>query len=120
MSCNKVDDPDASPQPNGCGPEGWGEMVPDNPTGCEDTSFLAACNEHDICYGTCGSSKDGCDSAFLGEVEPLSGMLGVCVQSSCAVRCSENVYLYYGAVHNYGESAYESAQIDACACCDCN
>ena len=58
-----VDDPSTSPSPNGCGPEG-GPAVPDNPTGCDDTSFLDACNAHDICYGTCGNSKDSCDSVF--------------------------------------------------------
>ncbi len=94
-------------------------MVPDNPTGCEDTSFLDSCNEHDSCYGTCGSNKDTCDSNHLGNVDPPTGMLGICVQSSCAPACFFYAQAYYSAVHNYGDPAYESAQVSACACCDC-
>lgn len=110
---NIVDDPDQTPTPNGCGPEGWGHMVPDNPTGCEDTSFLGACNEHDNCYGSCGNNQDGCDSTFL------NTMLDVCMGSSCAVLCSEFAYTYYGVVNNEGEPAWKSAQVSACSCCDC-
>ena len=101
------------PAPNGCGPAG-GPPVPDNPTGCDDTSFLQPCNAHDDCYGTCGSNKDSCDTEFLGEVEPPSGMLGICVESSCAPACSEFAYLYYGVVHNGGDDAFQAAQ--ACSC----
>ena len=119
--CSKVvDDPDHTPTPNGCGPEG-GPSVPDNPTGCEDTSFLGACNEHDECYGTCGSNKSTCDDVFLGEVygETCTGMLCICSESSCAPACFEFADLYYGAVGGWGESAWKSAQVSACACCDC-
>lgn len=113
MDCSKVVlDPDYTPSPNGCGSAG-GPPVPDNPTGCSDTSFLDACNAHDTCYGTCGNNKDICDSGFL------DAMLAVCMESSCAYACSEAAYGYYDAVHNYGSSAYESAQVEACACCDC-
>ena len=107
-----MDDPDHTPTPNGCGPEG-GPSVPDNPTGCEDTSFLDACNAHDTCYGTCGNSRAGCDSNFLDD------MLEVCMGSSCAYACSQAAYAYYGAVNNWGPSAWESAQVSACSCCDC-
>ncbi len=114
QGCSKVvDDPDHTPSPNGCGPEGWGHMVPDNPTGCEDTSFLEACNSHDECYGTCNSNRDGCDSSFL------NAMLEVCMGSSCAYACSQAAYAYYGVVHSEGEPAWKSAQVSTCSCCDC-
>ena len=113
MQCSRVPDPDYTPSPNGCGPEG-GPSVPDNPTGCSDTSFLGACNAHDICYGTCNSSRAVCDNDFL------NAMLEVCMWSSCAYRCSQFAYAYYGTVNNWGQAAYESAQVNACACCDCN
>jgi hypothetical protein len=110
---NKVPDPSYTPTSNGCGPDG-GPQIPNNPTGCGDTSFLEPCNAHDICYGTCGSNKDSCDHAFL------DAMLEICSGSSCAYSCSQYANTYYGAVHNYGETAYESAQLAACACCDCS
>jgi hypothetical protein len=98
--------------PNGCGPCGYGDLVPDNPTGCSDTSFLGACNAHDECYGQCGSNKDTCDgsadSGFLG------AMLEICMGSSCAPACSEAAYAYYGVVHIGGGSAWQSAQDCSC------
>lgn len=42
---------------NGCGPAGFGLMVPDGP-------FGAACNTHDRCYSQFNSSQASCDSAF--------------------------------------------------------
>ena len=112
MACsNVVPDPDWIPSPNGCSSP---LPNPDNPTGCSDTSFLEACNAHDVCYQTCNSNKDNCDNAFLDE------MLEICMGSSCAPRCSEFAIIYYGAVHNYGDSAYQNDQVAACACCDCN
>jgi len=100
--------------PNGCGSCGGIDIIPDNPAGCSDTSFLEVCNTHDSCYGECGSNKDTCDGVFLGEAEPPTGMLGICIQSSCAYACSEAAYTYYGAVHNEGQSAYDAAQ--SCSC----
>lgn len=111
--CSRVPDPNYTPSPNGCGPEG-GPSVPDNPTECLDASFLEACNAHDECYGTCDSSRAICDNDFL------DAMLEVCMWSSCAYRCSQYAYAYYGAVHNWGQAAYESAQVKACVCCNCN
>lgn len=95
--------------PNGCGPEG-GPPVPDNPTGCEDTSFLGPCNAHDDCYGTCGSNKDTCDEDFW------EGMMEVCsmAASDCVAACTQNANIYYNAVSGWGQSAWESAQ--ACSC----
>jgi len=125
MECsNIVDDPDTEPQPNGCSVPPIICVLPDcdNPAGCEDTSFLGACNEHDECYQTCNSNRDSCDNDFLGEVygDTCTGMLCICANSSCAPKCSEFAYAYYGAVHNYGEPYWEDDQVDACACCDCN
>lgn len=103
--------PGWTPQPNGCSSP---LPNPDNPTGCSDTSFLGSCNVHDECYQTCNSNRDSCDNDFL------DAMLEVCIGSSCAYPCSEYAYVYYGAVHNYGESYWEDDQVDACACCDCS
>jgi hypothetical protein len=89
-------------------------MVPNNPTGCSDTSFLGPCNAHDDCYGTCGSNRDSCDSAFWGAVDPPTGMLGICAGSSCASACTDFANAYYGVVHSGGQDAFDAAQ--ACSC----
>ena len=93
--------------PNGCGPCG-GPAVPNNPAGCDDTSFLGPCNAHDDCYTECGSNKGTCDSNFL------DAMLEICTGSSCGLPCSEAAYAYYGFVNNYGGDAFNAAQ--ACSC----
>jgi hypothetical protein len=49
-----------------------------------------------------------------------SSMAGVCMWSSCAYQCSQYAYAYYGAVNNWGQAVYESAQVKACVCCNCN
>jgi hypothetical protein len=120
-----VDDPATEPVPNGCSlPYILSRLTgidPDNPTGCPDTSFLGPCNAHDECYQTCGRNKDNCDDDFLGEVEPPSGMLGICAGSSCAYRCSSfYATAYYNAVCDHGLTAWQNDQVIACACCDCN
>lgn len=40
-----------------------------NPIGhSEDSSFLAACVDHDVCYQTCNKDQAECDDAFLAEM----------------------------------------------------
>lgn len=34
-----------------------------------DDIFLGACSNHDLCYGTCGASRAGCDANFLVDME---------------------------------------------------
>ena len=104
-------DPAHTPSSNGCGPECI--PVDDNPTGCDDTSFLDACNGHDICYDTCGNDRWTCDQQFY------SDMLAVCNQSQCTFDCYDDAFNYYKGVRNLGLIPYRSAQVNACACCDC-
>jgi len=67
QACNKVPDPSWTPVPNGCS-----SPFGNNPTGCTNTSFLNACNNHDICYQTCGGTggwgKYNCDTSFGAEM----------------------------------------------------
>ena len=54
-----------TPGSNGCGSKFSQYIVPDSPWFMFlllDFSF--PCDRHDVCYGTCGSIKSGCDSAF--------------------------------------------------------
>ncbi len=108
--CNKVPDPDWTPEPNGCSsPTG------DNPTMCPTTSFKSACDAHDICYQTCGSDKAACDSSFD------IAMNNACAGSNpiCWTACQGWRTTYRVAVELVGQGAYETDQELACACCDC-
>jgi len=94
--------------PNGCGPCGGPDIIPDNPTGCDDTSFLGPCNAHDDCYGECGNNKGTCNSNFL------DAMLEFCTGSNCGLPCFEAARAYYGAVDLGGQGAFDASQ--ACSC----
>jgi RHS repeat-associated protein len=92
-----------------CG-SGWNEpFVPDNPFGYQ---FSHCCQQHDNCYGTCGSNKGQCDNDFE-----------KCMVSSCEnvpnvnrVHCRRLARIYSGAVKRYGGSAYGKAQEKNCDC----
>jgi RHS repeat-associated protein len=105
------------PTYNGCGDATFpGKYVPNSPFGFP---FESSCNGHDICYGTCGASKDSCDKAFL------NNMLDVCSAYKYLpplyVKCTGVAVIYYEAVHatKTAANAYKSAQNDACnsKCC---
>ena len=100
-------------------PDGCSAPLPppcdDNPVGELGCSFKDACDEHDCCYGTCNSNKATCDKAFLDD------MLEVCISSCPKTQlCSNWAYIYYGAVVNYGGTAYSNNQDLACEKCCCN
>jgi hypothetical protein len=98
-----------TPGTNGCS-----SPLGNDPCGLGFTSFLACCNAHDIAYGTCNTTQAAADTAFL------ACMMGVCgpANPSCGLTsCSFWANTYYNAVNNFGGTAYEAAQYDACYCC---
>jgi len=116
---NKVPHPGFVALPNGCGPSG-GALTPVIPNGFGAASFLQCCNTHDICYGTCNDVKDSCDGNFLaclvGACDAAysgTGILDGIKRNSC--RSVANTY--FGAVHHFGDGAFEAAQDEACDCC---
>jgi hypothetical protein len=116
MACTRIDDPSTEPQPNGCGPEP-NDWISDDPAHCSDhSSFLGPCNTHDMCYQSCcayGSCKGTCDSVFGDD------MHAVCQSNTglCNIDCEFQRIIYWTMVAIVGQSAYESAQINACVCC---
>ena len=91
--------------------------MPNNPVGAD---FRTACNNHDICYGTCGSNKKTCDSTFLGELnaacdKKFNNFWGKI--SHGLDNCYIAAGIYYGAVALGGSGAFNSAQQAACDCC---
>ena len=101
---------------NGCGAKG-GQKFPDSYMGLVD--FTGCCNDHDICYGTCGRDKGVCDKN-----------LGDCMRSKCEqalkyvyhekVLCKTMADAYEKAVSDWGNSAFEAGQDSGCIwrpCC---
>ena len=102
-----VPDPNREPTPNGCGPSNFPLTTPSD-------SFLECCNEHDICYETCGNSKIQCDLDFY-----------ECMFCSCDATyddyyeqsvCEELACSYFQAVDQFGCSSFEAGQEQACIC----
>ena len=101
---------------NGCGPAGFGFLVPDRPFGFD---FTEACAHHDDCYTTpwrerAASREDAkldCDTNFLADLD------GACLEA--AVGGARHVGLclrlaldYHRAVRSWlGDLAYARAQL---------
>jgi hypothetical protein len=105
--------PAAALAANGCGPSGFGPLVPDRALGAD---FHAACDRHDGCYATPwrtttaetrAEAKLQCDTRFLTDLQDAcyaSGgrHLGACLDLAGA---------YYHAVRSWlGDAAYAGAQ----------
>jgi len=94
----------AAQSSNGCGPEGFGGLVP-------DLWFTSACNAHDICYGTRGNAKSACDSRFYGDMKAIcANRYGRWYQAIQRGACYASAWTYYEAVKQFGQSAYDNAQ----------
>ena len=103
-----------TPVKNGCtggAPQGF-------TFGATYVSFREACNSHDVCYGTCGTDRLGCDVSFLTALKTAcdNANLGWYWTQSCKSYAQS----YYTVVYWAGAAYYEDAQNDACAwepCC---
>eukprot|EP01024_Parvocaulis_polyphysoides_P055513 TRINITY_DN56939_c0_g1_i1.p3 TRINITY_DN56939_c0_g1~~TRINITY_DN56939_c0_g1_i1.p3 ORF type:complete len:113 (-),score=15.17 TRINITY_DN56939_c0_g1_i1:62-376(-) len=92
-----VPNPDFTATSNGCGAEG-GSSFPSFEWG-------HCCDAHDICYGTCNSSKEECDTTF-----------NTCMEDSCEGADCALVSVYFKSVDWFGDSAFDEAQGQACTC----
>lgn len=121
-TCSKpVPKQNYTPSFNGCGPENGVVAVPQRPLNV--ATFTPACNGHDVCYGTCNSSKSTCDSDFF------DGMAAICVRDYPATGvlsiigqglCLQLAATYATAVIVGGQGAFDTAQSEGCDCCfDC-
>jgi hypothetical protein len=111
----------ATPPParaaNGCGPGGFGFLVPDRPLGFD---FRPACDRHDLCYTAPwrqvaparSAAKLRCDATFLVDLERA------CFAAAAGrdagprlVVCLSLARDYHNAVRGWlGELAYGQAQ----------
>jgi hypothetical protein len=115
----RVPRPGYTPTVNGCGPDGYDWFVPDS---WKKATFTSACSNHDRCYGTCNRKQAQCDDAFLAELKGACRAAyspnGSRRQRDLYYRCRDRAYEYYTAVSDYGQSAWEDAQTEACICCN--
>lgn len=89
---------------NGCGPKGWGWLVPDK-FRIMGIDFSPACDIHDFCY-TVGIPKKVSDNLFLENTTVLSKIAHFGFKH-IAERLA---FLYYLAVKNGGAGAYNRAK----------
>ena len=89
-------------QANGCGPiylnidrflQELGEEI-----------LIGCCNEHDLCYDTCGKKQYTCDTTFF------DCMFQACQQSSDIFRCKDTAKILFWLVFFGGQSSYQQAQ----------
>ncbi|ORX99444.1 hypothetical protein K493DRAFT_109986 [Basidiobolus meristosporus CBS 931.73] len=92
--------------PNGCGPALISGIVP-------NFDFKTCCDQHDICYGSCNSTKTLCDNTFH------SCMKNVCVakEENSDSFCAGVADLYFEALNNkLSCSIYKSSILKRCQC----
>ena len=94
------------PIPNGC------TGAPNFPVG--GANFTFACNNHDICYGTCNATRLTCDADFATDLA-----------KACAAAhppgwrrtiCNSIADDYIKVVSNLGLRWYDNGQDEACVC----
>ena len=90
------------PVANGCGTGGL--------TVVSDYDFTPCCNEHDVCYHTCGNEKSDCDRAFA------DCMMKFCEKQANREQCGGQARMYTMGVGFGGCGPYLSSQEDACTC----
>ena len=108
----------------GCGNDGNGSGIDTSGEGCGsgwttkivrdefwDVNFTGACNNHDLCYDTCGMTKEYCDDTFLID------MISVCEntypsdsEKTQRDACLAAANLYFEGVDTAGDDAYNDAQ----------
>ena len=99
-----------SPTFNGCGAAG-GQKFPEF-----KGTFTTPCNDHDICYATCGSSRSTCDSDFKSDLLSACGSVGFGKKTLCKIAANA----YYQGAKRAGGKAFEAAQDNFCKwewCC---
>ncbi len=88
---------------NGCGSGKMASITP-------QLSFQGCCNNHDKCYGTCGSSKSNCDSTFQ------TCMKRTCRSGILGLPCRLAADAYFQAVKTFGCNPFQNAQQEKCKC----
>jgi hypothetical protein len=112
---NRVANPNHTPTSNGCGTTD--HPLPNHYDGAQ---FTPACNDHDICYDTCGNVKATCDQTFIAAMKAICDstfpkMLQAMDKIACETLTSQLGRLAINS--SFGVKAYDAAQMEACQCC---
>ncbi len=83
-------------------------QVPDHPMGFD---FSQACQNHDDCYGKCGSSKSQCDQGLLDDAKRKCDSYKDLANPGF---CKLLAYTYYAVVKFGGDDAFREGQRIAC------
>jgi RHS repeat-associated protein len=97
------------PKPNGC------SFSPNKPPVTPKADFKPCCDQHDICYQTCGSDKKKCDRDFY---RCMNAACDAAYPADTARRalCKSQASIYYAAVDKEGDSPFKKDQDKACKC----
>ncbi|XP_016312490.1 group XIIA secretory phospholipase A2-like isoform X1 [Sinocyclocheilus anshuiensis] len=101
-----------SPPPNGCGSPLFGFQLD-----IGIPSMTRCCNEHDLCYDTCGREKNDCDEQFQVCLESICSNLQMTLGLSQSVQaCESAVTLLFDTVMHVGCKPYLDSQRSSCIC----
>ncbi|MCO6438982.1 MAG: hypothetical protein J5J06_17960 [Phycisphaerae bacterium] len=94
-----------------CGTFDSSPFIPDCPLGT--VCFTQACDQHDICYSTCDTSKRECDQAFFEDMIRTCS-LSIPVSSSEFAACRWTALIYWLAVDRLGLDAFNETRRGVC------
>lgn len=113
-NCNHLKQVRTAPGFNGCGSPESDCLL----KGGGDWAFEPACEDHDACYGRCGSSRSGCDDAFRRDARKTCQDRFGWLAPVTALACNAAAYIAYRGVKLCGRTAFGKAQRNLCHCCD--
>lgn len=98
--------PGYKPKPNGCGTTGFMfKLMP---------RLRKCCDQHDICYGTCGTSRKICDDQMYQCAKQQCSSFQKRITISLPNFCKEKWIDF--AIRLFGCSAFLKSQKEACVC----
>lgn len=80
--------------------------------------FEPACDNHDRCYTTCGSSRSACDDAFGHDMYRICRDTFPWWMVHLRIICFADAELMELAVESCGSGPYKDAQVAFCRCCN--
>lgn len=111
--CQDKTQADGVIEANGCGTRDK-SVQEDFVFGKTKVSFRKACNAHDVCYGTCGSSQSKCNDKFE---KALKKTCNKVKRGAARKACNAQAATYVDAVRLFGSSAFDDSQKQSCKCC---
>ncbi len=94
-----------------CGPIQLSPAVPDCPL--DLVCFTSACEEHNVCYGTCGASKGKCDQTFFTDLMSICNRRFL-LSDPNYTTCQSLALAYWLGVQTLGDGAFEATQDGVC------